>query len=147
MENTRKESLRQWSMRVKNLCVSRENAGNIDPHIVFICITGGFFRIFFLCTVFNTASSAAPQIPLCRSMLGSNFGIGSQAKSHPSLWPNISSKREQKYLYIKTFGDNLYWARKKIWERTAYYFFSDIFFVQNMLSCVYGEYAEQQKKY
>jgi hypothetical protein len=49
-----------------------ENAKSIFFFFFFKYFFGGFFILFH--TLFSTASSAAPQIPLCRRMLGSNPG-------------------------------------------------------------------------
>ncbi len=68
--------LRPWFRLYRPCCYDWLvlNKGNQCGHTVSNKGIFLIFFIFYLCPLFNTASSAAPQIPLCRRMLGLNRG-------------------------------------------------------------------------
>ncbi len=72
------------------------------PREIFIFL----FYIFFLFTIFNTTSSAAPQIPLCRRMLGSSLG-----QLRLRHWSSDALTNRLDWFMYKLYRHKLYWEQ------------------------------------
>ncbi len=125
-------------MAIYEVCYTKLNLRHVERNTIFSIIlhlcqalhnsfllwksTGGFLFVFldFLCTIFNTASSAATQILRCRSMLGSNpvpeFIDPVSAKT--SLKRSFSVKENERlgHVFAKTGSINSGTGLLRLWH-------------------------------
>jgi hypothetical protein len=93
---------------------------SLDTRADMFQFRGGFFGFFFLYAIFNTALSAAPQIPLCRRMLGSNPGqlrlrywLSDALTTRLDLIHLISSSR------VRMRSSRLWMRSSRMWMRSS----------------------------